>query len=308
MPGPPRAGRPRPGGRRRSPHLCRTASDQGDLRDSHAYLGWLAGLAGDTTAAEQHFTTADQICLTNDPDDDHLYSLLGVWWAQWLARTGRPGPARDLTRRNAEISREYGWNEDLARCDQILGGLALAAGDTATASTHLTAAVAVFRDGDYLTELADALPPLAVWAQATGDLGTAERYLAEAITIAAPRDLIPACATALAARARLRAAQATATGNLDALAQGRDDADAARRLAVRHHLPWHELDALTAHATLDQADGTSHDWSAQAEQLHAQLAPPGLDPDPMATVERLVKKEKISRDGAGDNDAGNPGR
>ena len=137
-------------------------------------------------------------------------------WAQWLARTGRGGPARDLTRRNADLSRENGWNADLARCDQILGGLALAAGDTATAGTHLAAAVAGFRDGDYLTELAEALPGLAACAQASGDLEAAGRHLAEAITIAAPRGLIPAHASALAARARLRAAQATATGDTDA--------------------------------------------------------------------------------------------
>src|SRR5262249_51218464 len=151
---------------------------------------------------------------------------------------------------------------------------------------HLAPAAAAFRDGDHLTDLADVLPGLAACAQATGDLGTAERHLAEALTIAAPRALIPAQATALAARARLRAAQA-AIGNTDALAQGRADADAARRLAASHHLPWHELDALTAHAALDEAEGTSHGWAAHAGQLHAQLTPPGLDPGPLATVERL---------------------
>src|SRR5262249_39565920 len=145
------------------------------------------------------------------------------------------------------------------------------------AGRHLTAAAAAFRDGDYLTDLAEALPSLAAWAQATGDLDAAERHLAEAITIAAPRALIPAHATALAARARLRAAQAITTKNTGLLFQGRDDADAARRLAIRHHLPWHELDAFTAHATLDQAEGADHGWAAQAGQLQAQLTPPGLD-------------------------------
>jgi len=279
-----------------------TVGQRDHVRYSHALLGWLAGLAGDAAAAEDHFTTADQTGLTDE--GKHLYSLPGVWWAQWLARTGRPGAARDLARQNANLSRENGWNADLARCDQILGGLALATGDTATADTRLTAAVAAFRDGDYLTELAESLTNLAACAQATGDLGTAQRHLAEAITIAAPRALIPAHATALASRARLRAAQVT-TGNTDALAQGRDDADAARRLAVRHHLPWHELDALTAHATLDQAEGISHGWAAQGRQLHDQLTPPSLDPDPLATVEHLVNYNKTSR--TGDTDVGNPG-
>jgi tetratricopeptide (TPR) repeat protein len=269
-----------------------TARDRNAMGSSHAFLGWLAGMAGDTTAAEGHFATADQMHLTDV--GGHMYSLFGVWWAQWLARTGRPGPARDLTRGNADLSRNHGWNDNLARCDQVLGGLVLASGDTATADRHLTAAVAAFRDADYLTDLADALSALAACTQATGDLGTAGRHLAEAIAIAAPRALIPAHAAALAVRARLRAAQAT-TGNADALAQGRDDADAARRLAVRHHLPWQELDALTAHAALDEAEGTSHGWADQTGQFLAQLVPSGLDPNPLATVERLVKDEKGQR-------------
>jgi len=279
-----------------------TVGDQENLRYSHAFVGWLAGLTGDTKAAEDHFTIADQICLIDDPDGYHLYSFSGMRWAQWLTWTGRPDPAVDLTRRNAAISREHGWNENLARCNQILGGLALATGDTVTGGRHLTAAVTALRDGDYLTELAEALASLAACAQASGDLDAAERHLAEAIAIAAPRGMIPAQATALAARARLRAAQATR--NTDALAQGRDDANAARRLAIYHRLPWHELDALTAHATLDEAEGTSHGWAAQAGQLQAQLVPPGLDPNPLATVERLVNDGSASGDQA--DDAGTP--
>jgi tetratricopeptide (TPR) repeat protein len=282
-----------------------TSGDRDDVRQAHAYLGWLASQAGDTVGAENHFTTADQMCLADR--GEHLHLVTGTWWAQVLGRTGRPGPAQDLSRRNADTCRKNGWNASLAWSDQILGALALAASDAATARTHLTAAVAAFRDGDLLTELAAALPSLAACAQATGDLDTAQRHLAEAITIAAPRSLIPAHATALAARARLRAAQATA-GNTDALAQGRDDADAARRLAVRHQLPWHELDALTAHADLDEAEGTSHGWAAQAAQLQAQLVPPGLDPNPLVTVERLVEDGKAKGNDAGDNGAANPSR
>jgi tetratricopeptide (TPR) repeat protein len=288
-----------------APLRAESADHRDGIYRSHAFLGWLAGLVGDATAAEEHFTTADQINLADDPDDDHLYSLPGVLWAQWLARTGRPGPARELTRRNAEICRKNGWNDDLALCDQILGGLALAAGDTATAGTHLIAAAAALRGGDHLTDLAETLPSLAACAQAAGDLGAADRHLAEAITIAAPRALVLAQATTLAARARLRAAQAT-TGTTDALAQGRDDADAAQRLAIHHRLPWHELDALTAHAALDEAEGADHGWAAQVGRLQAELVPPGLDPDPLATVERLVEAEKATGNQADHNDAGTP--
>ena len=75
---------------------------------------------------------------------------------------------------------------------------------------------------------------------------------------------------------------------------GPDAADAALRLATRHQLAWHELDALRAHATLDQAEHTDHGWAAQADALHARLVPPGLDPDPLATVERLVAAQKAA--------------
>jgi hypothetical protein len=89
--------------------------------------------------------------------------------------------------------------------------------------------------------------------------------------------------------------EATTARNIDALPQGRDDADAARRLAIRHHLPWHELDALTAHATLDEAEGTNRGWATQADRLHAELVPPGLDPDPLATAKRAVEAGKTKR-------------
>ena len=63
----------------------------------------------------------------------------------------------------------------------------------------------------------------------------------------------------------------------------------AHRIAVRHGLARHELDALQVHADLDTQDGipTAHgEWAARASGLRARLIPPGLDPDLLATVER----------------------
>ena len=83
----------------------------------------------------------------------------------------------------------------------------------------------------------------------------------------------------------------------DQLARGRDAADAALRLATRHHLAWHELGALDAHAALDQAEGFDRGWAGKARALHARLAPPGLDPDPLGTVERLVAEQEAAAGG-----------
>lgn len=268
--------------------------DRGTIRTAYMYVGWVAGLAGDTAEAERQFLAADQLEFADDRDGDHLFSLRGFRWAEWLALTGREGPAWTLAARNAEISRDLGWNDDLARCDLVLGRLSLTAGNVAAAGEHLVAAAAVFRDGDYLPDLAFTLADLAEHARVNGDLDTADRYATEAITIAAPRHLVPAQATALAARARIRAVQATAAADPDLLFQGRDAADAALRLATRHQLAWHELDALRAHAALDHAEGSDLGWAGKARILHARLVPPGLDPDPLATVERLVAAQKAA--------------
>jgi hypothetical protein len=277
---------------------AQAAGDRLALRDAHVYLGWLADLAGDVAEAEQQFAAADQIEVADDYEGDHLYTLRGTMWADRLARTGRPVAALMLANRNAEICRRYSWNDNAARCDVILGRLALATGDTVTAGEHLAAAAAVFRDGDYLTELATALGDLAEYARVSGDLDDAEHHAAEAITIAAPRGLVPAQCAALSARARIRASQATAAADPDLLYQGRDAADAALRLATRHQLAWHELNAVRAHALLDEAEGIDHGWAAKADALCGRLVPLGLDPDPLATVERLVAAQKAADAGS----------
>lgn len=66
-------------------------------------------------------------------------------------------------------------------------------------------AVATFRDGDYVVELAGTLAVLAEQRRRTGDLDEALRACEEVIEIAQPRDLVPTLADALAARARIRA-------------------------------------------------------------------------------------------------------
>ena len=269
-----------------------STGDRKLLRDSRAYLAWLATLAGDTAEAEQQFTAADQVAADDDANGDHLYSVAGTQWADWLARTGRPGPAHTLTERNREICQVLGWKDDLASCDRMLGRLALASGDSAKAGGFFAAAAKYFRDGDYLTELAITLIDLAEYACVTGDIEAAERHATEAITIAGPRGLVPVQSAALAARARIRASQAVTAADPDHVAQGRDAADAALRLAARHRLAWQELDALRAQATLDRAEGTDAGWAAKADALHARLVPADLDPDPLATVERLVAAQK----------------
>jgi tetratricopeptide (TPR) repeat protein len=280
-----------------------STNDLVQIRKAAAYEGWVAMLAGDSRAAEEYFLAADRIELASEHYSAHLYSLRGAWWGEFLARTGRPGPARTLTDRNREISTFSGWREDLARCDRLLARLDLAAGDPTTAERRLIVAAATYRDGDYLVELAATLPVLADSARASGDLAAATRHVEEAFSIAGPRGLLPSHATALVVRARICADQ-VGKGSPYHLARGRDAADAAHRIATRHRLAWQELDALDAHARLDQIEGVDRNWMQRAAALRARLIPAGLDPDPLGTVERQVAEDRDR----GPDDTGRPHR
>jgi hypothetical protein len=250
--------------------------DGHQVRDAHACLAWAAGLAGDTARAEQHFLVADQLEFADHrAGGHHLYSSRGVWWAEWLARTGRGWAARLLTDDNEKLCRSNGWNDALARCERLLGVFELEdEDDLAEAGRYLESAATRLRDAGFLPDLAETLPGLAGYAAAGGDRDAAHRYLTEAVAIAAPRGLVPAHCAALAARARLRGPQ------------GRAGAGAALDLATSHELPWSELDALRAHAALDEAETADHGWAARAGALQARLIPPGLDRDPLGTAER----------------------
>ena len=101
------------------------------IHASHAHMGRLAALVGNTAEAEQQFLAADQVC--EDHEGNHLYAVYGSWWANFLALTGRQEPTLILTRHNLDTCRNYNWNEHVAQCDQVLGRLALTAGDAEAA-------------------------------------------------------------------------------------------------------------------------------------------------------------------------------
>ena len=174
----------------------------------------------------------------------------------------------------------------LARCD-------LADGAADNAEPRVRRAVATFRDGDYVVELAETLAVLAEQRRRAGDLDEALRACEEAIEIAQPRDLLPTLAVALAARARIRAD----LGTVDDALRARDDADHALRLATKaRRLPWQELAALDAHAHIDRVTGVSRGWAARATDLRTTLIPADLDPDPLATVEATVAARRAAEE------------
>ncbi len=255
----------------------------------HGYLAVALDLAGETRLAEEHFLAADELRLR--ATGDHIASVLATEWALFLLRTGRAQAARVLTEHGLAISDRYGWNDDVARCNRVLGQCALAEGDVVDAEHWIRDAMATFRSGDMVTELAPTLVLLAERHRRMGEHDEAERLAAEAINLAGPRFLRPAHGEALVARAQIRLDRATATGDTSWLERAADDADHAYRLATRiARLPWVELASLDVLVAIAEAQGEEGPRTT-AKTLRAHLLPDGLDPDPLATVAAAVEED-----------------
>jgi hypothetical protein len=258
------------------------------IRYARAYLGWITALTGDSRTAEQCFIDADEALFVND--QIHLYGLPGVLWGQWLSRTGRTKAATELTRRNLSICARRGWNDEVARCERLLGRLTPRGSDAA--ALPLQSAANRFREGEFLIELAATLVDMAENARSCGDLDAAENHLSEAISIASPRQLVPIYSDALVVRALISADRAERTHESRFVTMGRDAADSALRLARRHHMPWSEISAALAQARLDEAEDTDNGWSSRAADRRSRLVPSDLLETPLTSIEAQAKEQQ----------------
>jgi tetratricopeptide (TPR) repeat protein len=258
-------------------NLASQAESSRYTRDAHNCIAYALDLAGQTVAAEEHFTSASRIEVRTTPEGEHFYILVNTRWADMLLRTGRGTAARSIGERNRAICLSNGWNDALARCDLLLARCDLADGDLDNAGRRLAYASAVYRDGDYLVDLAATLPDLSEYRRQSGDLDGAEQLCVEVISLAGSRQLVPSHARALCARARIRADRYSATRDSDHYERARDDANHALRLASRSvRLPWIELEAMHAHALLDAVGEEDGKWTGKVARLQETLVPSGL--------------------------------
>jgi len=249
-------------------------------------------LSGHILSADEYFVGADEI--EYRLHTRHLRQLNGSSWAHLLCDTGRAALARHLAEAGLEASANAGWNNGVARWERVFACCDLADGHLSDAEPRLRRAASTFRDGDMILELAETLVVLAEQRRRAGSLDEADHVCDEAISIAGPRELVPIHASALAARARIRADR----GSAGDLLRARDDADHALRLATKvRQLPWQELDALDGHAHIDRVTGADNGWAARAATLRATLIPDDLDPDPLATVEAKIAATEREDDG-----------
>ncbi|HZO69177.1 MAG TPA: hypothetical protein VFB74_29660 [Kribbellaceae bacterium] len=256
-------------------HLAYRLKSTELIADAHTVAGWAADVGGRTADADHHFLAADRAEFP-DPGEGHVFSQIGLRWADFLGRTGRVAAAVALTHANVKRLADSDRRDDITRCQVLLRRLNEPHASRASDSNAMAAAIRYFRDGDQLIDLAETLAAAADAAQSADDLELAAEYAAEALGIAAPRDLVPVQARALITQARITAARD--------VPRARDQLDSALRLATGNApLPWIEFAALNAQAELDAGQRTDSGARDRAAALYAQLVPVGLEPDPLRT-------------------------
>jgi tetratricopeptide (TPR) repeat protein len=113
---------------------AKRAEDERQIANSHTDLGTALAWLGKLDDARRHFAAATKL-----EDEPQLYSLRGIWEAEFKLEVGdRPGAAAQ-TQANLDIAVWKRWAQDQALCGTLLGRLALPA-DPPAARRHLDAA------------------------------------------------------------------------------------------------------------------------------------------------------------------------
>jgi hypothetical protein len=99
---------------------------------SHAYLASALARLGRLNESRRHFAAATRL------ERGLLYSLAGIWEAEFKRATGNLSGALAQTRSNRAVAERNQWTDDLALCDTLLGLLTLP--DIIVARRHLDAA------------------------------------------------------------------------------------------------------------------------------------------------------------------------
>jgi tetratricopeptide (TPR) repeat protein len=118
-------------------------------------------LMGECAAASLDFARADELERNANPESASLFSQNGIKWARHRVRLDEKATARNLVEFNRVLCKRFGWNEDLANCELLLGELDLLAGDLSSAERRVTGALRVFRDAHHVMNLPDALLAMA---------------------------------------------------------------------------------------------------------------------------------------------------
>ncbi len=111
---------------------------------SKTYLGWILHLLGEDKEAEKEFQQADEIEVKIS--SHRLYSLPGVFYADFLISTNRIDEALGLTQANLKICQKNNWLNIISRCHRCLGAIERLKGDHKEAKAHLQTSLKIARN------------------------------------------------------------------------------------------------------------------------------------------------------------------
>lgn len=96
-----------------------------ELCGAYMRKAWIEYLMGQTKKAAEDFKNAGQIQPKDDPDPIpwNWSSSDGIWFSDFLVRTGRLAKARKVTIANLKLSRKENQPDDIANCHRVLGDI-----------------------------------------------------------------------------------------------------------------------------------------------------------------------------------------
>jgi len=112
---------------------------------SKAYLAWIFHLSGNTKEASNWFREADELQIKIDPDGDRLYSLRGVFYADFLISIKKVDEAFERTIKNLKICQNENWPDDISRCHRAISAIKRIKGNYEEARSHLQNALEIAR-------------------------------------------------------------------------------------------------------------------------------------------------------------------
>lgn len=235
---------------------------------TYAQVATMLAHLGDMAEATRRYQIATEL------NGRQLYSVQGLYEAEFLYLTGDIAGARQQTVANIELCRDYGWHLTLARCETLLGRLMLP-GDPAAARVQLDAAREFGSRSSVIEVQLRAYTLAAELAQRVSDLPTATAEAEAGILLA------DGCGSGrfgidlrlILARVHLEAGDARA-----ALRRAREALD--RSAAPECQYAWGEAGALDlagrGHARLGEPE-LARQRLAAAVALRERLTHPGLE-------------------------------
>lgn len=250
--------------------LALKIEDENEISNHIAWVAFIALLLGDVIRADATFTEANTI--ENRTDQQNLYSLRGIHWAEHLLRRGERVKARQITEANRSICQKQNWQDDIGRCEWILGWLEVLEGRWDAAAAHLRVARDIFIHGHMIYELARTLVTESAMWLSRGDYHAALDACERAREMAAPRKYRLVHADVLVQRARIWLGLPEPQSG-----RARDDAEAALELARFCNYAWAQRDATEllarAYNLLCQPDDSAR-YQAEADIWNQRLTGP----------------------------------